>query len=529
MTSDLQGPDSEAPDIADFCALGRFLYHAARAGPNAVVLRLLQAQGSPPAIDTRALESLQRSVADILEDLPSRQRIIVERYDFAGDRHTTVAAELGISIRHFWRELREAHHRIAEALGHRTTLPTISATLPKSDELAAHLRLSEVLENNGRWQEGAALLEGASNKTSLPEQRLQIELRLSNLYVEVERYSLSSHHAKAARAVADRLEPSQRWRSFEVDVMFARICYFTGNCARAFDILHGSIAQLRSWMHNTQGVETALVDALCLQVDLYCDRGNWQLARQAANDACTIIEHSSQLTPHVYFAARWRSALVDLLQSARLADLRRDLFQSHTDAIDHGLTRDALHAAASISQSYRLEQRPEEAIGVLTPLLETARNVGRCQAFVELFMQMIQAHIELGGYATARNYLLELAANAGNSQGALSLMDARLLFGLRDFESALSAAERAEEIFTRDGADRLVAVALLEQANALVALGRYDHARRVLPVAIEMSESAKQPSFRVAMAYDLLAKATGQPKYAAQARKLRALEHPLDA
>lgn len=110
----------------------RNLYHpvALRRDSLADVIRLNRRQApAPRPFDETDVQIVQRFVLSSVSAIDAenhtlrgalartRQRAIVERYDIAGHPREQVAAELGISLRQFYRERRVALQRIADSIG----------------------------------------------------------------------------------------------------------------------------------------------------------------------------------------------------------------------------------------------------------------------------------------------------------------------------------------------------------------------------------------------------------------------------
>lgn len=507
--------------VADFHELGRFLYFAKRVASNALLQR--SSGDEPIVIDPRSVVKLEEIVHDALDNLTSRQRTIVERYDFAGEAYSLVAQNLGISTRHFWREHREANQCIANLLA----APEPGAMMPvivcASDLIQEQIELSRVLENNGRWEEGAGMLEEVARDVDSVERQIDIQLRLSDLYRQAERFSLARRHAEIARTLAVRLDPSQRWREIAVEAAFAQNMHWTGETNQALRQLQRCATQLRLWVHDSSGVEAVLAEVLlsCAWMNIACNE--LQSAARATYESRTIIASLSKVDPQLDFSSRWTYAVVEHLMSHDSARASAEYLRCYGHAVTRGLTRSALDAAASVAAAYRLDGQPKRAIRFLNSLHDTALVLAPSTATRNVLKEIVEAHIELGEFETALSYLHNLEqptitdpVNLGTAQ----LLGARAHAGLGNHTAALALSQSAEATFARLGYNRSIGRALLSQIEALVALERHAQARRVLPVAVEHIQ-AIDDSHRLARAYDLMAVVLDDPKYARRAQKMR--------
>jgi hypothetical protein len=508
---------AEPQTLADFHELGKFLYYAKRFASNQLVQRTLHA-ASPRALDPIVAEHLETFVRDLLETLSSRQRTIVERYEFADEACATIARELGISTRHFWREHREANQRLAELLKAAKPPLAVTTTATASDAFEEHLRLSRVLDSNGRDQECIALLEHLSENVDRVEQRVDVELRLSGLYRERGRITLSRHHAETARAMVAHVDAPERWREFEVEAAFAPILDWVGERDRALEISQRCVTQLRSWVDQSRAVESALANLLCWRAQRFHARSEYKSALESATDARAITSRLSQPDPSLQLLTQLTHTFLSHAQQATDGGRAQYLECYHT-ATANGLTREALWSAAAVSATYLLESQPAKALAFLEPLLETAKSLAPSQGSLVVLGNAVDAYIQIGNVTAATSYLRYMEQPSIVDLDFFAL--GRWLTALAhlksgEYAAALSASEAAEAIFARIGSKRPLQRALLVQGEALVALGRFAQARRVLRAVI----SGDDPRL-LARAYTLMALISEDRRYSALAQELR--------
>jgi tetratricopeptide (TPR) repeat protein len=519
VKSDASNPKHDSLD-AGFRAAGEFLHRVAHITSNPFATQALEGRDESP-VDIQFVRRLRTIVDSILDDLTVRQRTIIERCDFGGEAREAVVADLGISIRHFQRERLEAHERIAARLRRNTQL--ISAlTIPCTNGFDDQLRLSLVLENNGHAAEGASLLEKIAKNEGSADRRIDVELRLAQLYLSSERFALAQHHTNVARTFVDHLEPSQRWRDFAIEGVCMQILQSTGENERAAKLFQRCSVQLRSWTQRSESAKVALADILWWRALAEAGSNELEIAERLASEARALAMSTRVAAPYVQIMTRWLSVFIKRSRPSDIDTMLRESLRCYHDAISAGLTRTALYAAATVSVAYRIDSEPFKAIAFLTPLVGTARLVGPSEGARNVIEEFASANMTLGRFEEALVHLRDLERwghTDPHADGAMFLLTSRAQLGLGDYAAALASSEKAEAIFTRIGRQRFVGHALLEQARALVGLHHYDRARRILPIVVDLAGAANEPK-SLATTYRLMAIAADDPRYFSEAQRI---------
>jgi tetratricopeptide (TPR) repeat protein len=517
-------PDNFSAVDSDFRAIGELFYRLSLAKSNPYLRDAL-------GFDERFEERLQNLVETVLGGLSSRQRRIVERCDFGGGARAAVAAELGISVRQFSRERAEAHDHIRRTLATLTVSTkharaTTPAPVDQQDALEPAILMSRILEENGQWELATSMLERLANDLDAPDQRITVELRLSRVFADSEHYALARYHLKIAQTLADRLEPHQRWRALEVDMMSAHILAYSGFSPEASTLLQRGLTQLRSWKegHHENHVKATIAKALILHAQLQSGQRTVQTSMRELHEALAIAEElpNTEARNDIQLAARIYSARLSF--SHRLNDGgKEELARCYREALSRGLTATALLIGSYLAESCHITDEPEAAIDFLTPLLSVARALDIRMPLTFILYRLAESKADIGRYEDSLSYLQEfmhLTSSDPFRQSFARLMASRVHFGLKNYQEALDAAEAAERLFFAiSSRDSWVGLALTRQAQALVALGRTEHAQRTLISAIDLLAQVF-PADRL-RAYDLMAQISGERKYAQEARKLR--------
>ena len=117
--------------------------------------------------------------------------MIIERCDLANEVNVQVADDLGISIRHLYRERKAALAVITSHVAVRGIeyLPIVQGV---PDALAVQLSLVRTLEQNGQWVIATEMLERLSSDVGDAERRCLVEALLTDLYIDAGRFSLAA-------------------------------------------------------------------------------------------------------------------------------------------------------------------------------------------------------------------------------------------------------------------------------------------------------------------------------------------------
>jgi len=461
-------------------------------------------------------------VGSVLNDLPPLVREIVTRCDIGGEQYAAVAKALFVSERHLFRLRRDALARIADALLRDELPSTTHAVEVLPDALDARLRMSEALADRGAWREAGELLKDLV--TEVPaERRGALEVQLSRLYVDADRFDLARHHAEEARGLASRCSEDQQWQRAEADVSLAVVAAGSGDWIAADAILQRSVTELRSWIAQSNGtrVRHALVTGLLVQAEIADNRGD-DAEIDLATQACSLVKGSDPVDGRVALEARTMVAVTSLIRGKNSQRAEASLWDCYYSAVAAGMLRDSLIIATNLAGHYRGKGQPAEAVRFLRPLLGTARVAGSGWVHCGVLSHFVKASLEMGALERAAAYLEKMSDVAGDnviSQADVALTRARVQFALANFEPARRAATAAETAYAEMDMSRPVSTALRTKAEALAALGRSAEALRAITQAIEIISESGHP-LKLAGAYRSMARISQRPQYAVAAERL---------
>ena len=503
----------------------RHLAHPRRLHENRLARRIWAASGlKPEGTDEAALRNcLEVAVRSSLMHVSPRQRAIVERCDLAGEMSVRVAEYLHISLRHLYRERTVALIQIISRAPEegRQNIPIVQVA---PDACALQLSLTRALEQNGQWVIAAEMLERLSSELDNANQRCFVESRLARLYTDVGRYTLADEHVRCASQLSSKAEPA--WLGAEAAISAALLAAATGEVESGEEIARRCCMELRSWSPSSYDprVGEALLRALNLRSLIAIGRGDAGASTALTSEATAVARQLQNPDVHALLGARYFAILARVVAGDQ-SRVESDLWACHKLAIDNGQTRDALSIAVCLANYLRQTDRPGQSIELLNPLLQVARNVGVSDGRAGFFIELGNAATESGDPSLARKCLAELRSVASVSSSIYAhaqMLEARVGFAARRFEVALEAAEAAESAFARIGRARFVGPALQLQAELLAARGETARALRTMRRAVEILEETGQPHQRLVTAYFAAASLTGDPRFKAKARKVRA-------
>lgn len=521
-----KSPRSEPGTLRDGRNLLRYLTFPRRLREDLLARRIWAVAGlGPDDAEVDLVKCLEASVRASLRHVSTRQRVIIERCDLANEVNVQVADDLGISIRHLYRERKAALAVITSHVAVRGIeyLPIVQGV---PDALAVQLSLVRTLEQNGQWVIATEMLERLSSDVGDAERRCLVEALLTDLYIDAGRFSLAAGRVRSALELSARDRVGPAWLKAEATVSAARLAVATGDMANGLDLARCSCVALRSWVPTSP--DTRPAKALLAALDLCSrgaiDRGDSRAAVQLTSEALEVVRQLQSPDAGALAAARLLAAIAQII-AGNPCRAESDLRTCYGDAIHAGQTRHALSVAVTLANYRRITARPGQSIELLNPLFQLASKV----AFGDLLGGFF---VELGrAAADARD--LDIAGRCNDELGAVcsmtpwirahaQLLEARVAYANRRFEVSLRASEAAESGFITMGRVRFVGPCLQLQSESLAALGETERALRIMRLATEHLEETGQHYDRLIEAYLTIASLTGETKFRIKARKLRA-------
>ena len=476
---------------------------------------------------TAALDAIAPPTDDRSRAADHTRRLcaIVARCDLGGEPHKSVACDLGISLRQFYRDRNEACARLASALEaelrSEDDLPATSAT----DDRSLQFWLADSLQAVGQFAAAATVLKNVLLESRRPMDRVAAYHRLIEVLCGAGR--VTDAQAVLARAKVETEVPvagdEAALLRAETLACEAAVLWHTGGGAPATVSASRGIDVLRSL------AAAGLPRARALLVDL-------QLTLATANRESGEFEESAKLLDRARAclgpdaSASTRATL--LLNSGYTHVMMpfgvRRATEENAEALDiakrNGLVRHAAAALGNLSVIHRMRGEHDLAASYGRKALIFTEPIATREDFANLAMSVAQIEADAGNGQRALELLARARLHAGTSDSLaprLKLAEAYVLVASYEFESALTIAKSALLTLERFGLRRRVGMALCTQAEAYAALGHRRLACSTISDAVDALER-EGSAFALARAYRTSARITGNQKHRAYAADLSA-------
>ncbi|HTU82509.1 MAG TPA: tetratricopeptide repeat protein [Candidatus Acidoferrales bacterium] len=448
-------------------------------------------------------------VEEAVEQLPPRFRTIVTRCDLAKERHAAVAAQLGISERHFYRERRKAILALGEALESLTRrAPALAASA--ADPATAPLSLAGAFANVGRHDDAIRLLDRALLDTPTAQAFVAIATRLAQLCFgagEAERaFAYLSDAELRSTGAVPRLEAA---------TMRAELLLRRGQVTRA---KHDVLRTIRTLNALGEAPSTrrarALVNAHLVLVDVCDDLDEFGAGLEAAIEAVATARRYD-LEPALRLRARLTLAQMRMLTATPASDLLDHLAADYEFAQTHGLPHECADSAGLFCVLYSYSGEHARALSFGKKALEIDRAVGANDRVHRWYVAW--AYLRLGNTAAARTMLGDVPYANPDDDDSFDyviprLIAAEALYEERRHHDALNVARAAVRAMRRIGSERGLGSALRVQAEIQSALGESGSASRSIDEAVALL-GRSGPPYALAQAYRCSAKVTGNRRH----------------
>jgi tetratricopeptide (TPR) repeat protein len=427
----------------------------------------------------------------------ARQRAIVTRCDLRGEKHATVAGDLGISLREFYRERRRAFERLLGLIPSNLSRPVRSApSLPSRFELdldhVANLRLV------GDFGAAFVKLEQIANEARSAEKGV----RALCYGVEIAADVGDDERARRLfqRAVERAAEFGGDYASATVDLDMQMACAYVGwqetDLTQAANTLDGAAAAADRVQPVADRHEIrSAVGVLFRYAELACLRGDVAGALASLGRARGLLDRLRHKPPsllgHLFFELSMVQALV-------VGEMSR--------AVEYALE------ALAIFESGQDPAGIAGAMGMLCSHLTACGDFARARHFGQMALQLARATNNaaevadkalilslaesLGGdphqgLALAREACAEAHGGLFEVRGPLAVAEAQLR--LDEPSEALAAAQQVARYAQTRGMTRHGGAASRVAADAHAALGNLEAAREEADFALASLASHGHP------------------------------------
>jgi|GEM_PF-6032844 len=499
---------------------------------NELVAQLFR-EGADLHYAMSAVRGLLRAAANTLvdsehghvDDTALRHHAILTRCDLAGEPHKRVAAQLGLSMRHFYRERGEMVAWLAEYLAQRLRAPRSVVNAP-IDIFSLELARARALQYGGYSTLALVLLRSIAESGGDPAIVVAAGCQYVSVLLEhndfaqcreqlevLERYLAQKGLTDPAGLHAQRVALERRnLHGFSGDELLAR--ELDGR-ERA------SIMRLAQT--ENQAAQEFAIKALTFAARRLFMNGLFAQARETLDAVHDILSRLQERAPadlEVSFLILYGALLVTTRDSLTAAS--RALHDAASLAARHGASELAVLAAIGLSIDDQMRGDMASALKRVCDALPLAEKVASPLNYAQLCLRIAELNVETRDIPAAEAMLNEAEQDLIEGTYAwtyLTLMKTQASLAVHDYVTAKACAERAIKAAGAQRNDRLEGVAFRSLAEAYIGLNARSAAVQAVETAIEKLERCGHVR-ALAAAYRIAAKLTGRAKYARAADDL---------
>jgi len=505
----------------DFAAAAKACRHLLRHlhQPAALHLNpLLRAQlnGTPtPAAVRDLIEALAAGI-------PERERAIVLRCDLERQPHKTVARDLGLSMRQFYRDRGAMIDRLALQLVERTNRHQIYAAV--IDVAALEAARARLLQYGGHRETAVTLLRGIAASTASLEDSVAARCAVAGIFTE--QNSIAAAEAElheVARALAET--PSVTALAFERMQHERRNMLWCSGREREACLLDEAAAPRIAALAASDDAASRhfAAGALTMLARRAFMCGRFILARELLERA----HHVLTLQEDTPIDTRIHWLLLDGVVRAtlRTGASRSKIAQAGDVAVKHGLSELAVLAAIGLSIEEQMHGAHAAAFDHVHRVVPLARTVASALNRSHVFLRLGEMQAQLGRPHAALAALAEARAAVPIKNYAWTynnLIAARTHLVLHEYETAKDYALSAAEAAATQRNERTEGTALMALAESYVGLNATSAAVGAIESSIVRLERSGYPLVLM-NAYRIGARLTGRRHYTRFAEELEQL------
>jgi len=519
MSRSSSAGDSDPSDLASECReIARHFASPERLRDNSLAQTILRRAGVPS--DPR--RALHAALDDAISKLSARDRAIVERCDIEQSMHASVAADLGISERHLYRERR----RIFAQLGTWMAEVTPSAVGRHSIDLMHHLiGSSRSLEENGSPSAAAEIIERLLIECTDPTQRSRLFLRLAELHARAGGFTRAEDSIAMAVEHASRGEGPRE--PIQAEILLTR-AFAMEECGKGatevaqFAAQASRLARSCGSFRFDQVAAGVLVRALALSAQAAAAAGDLEALRRSVAEMRSALALVRDPDSDTQIAALHAESMSKLFCEHDVEGGVDCMSRAVAAAHGAGFTLSATMLTINLASFYRLEGAPHETISMLGPRLAVARRLANPNVLLALLVELVNAFVDSEQYDRASEHLSEAGTLAGGNDvlhAAFLRTSANVHVATGSLGLAVEEARAAERAYAQLGKLRLVGAVRRLQAEALWLGGERRAALSAVRSAIEVLSSRNHRT-ALARAYATLAKISGSGAPLDEARRL---------
>jgi hypothetical protein len=332
------------------------------------------------AIETAAGECENVDLDQGLKEQAHRQRTIVKRTYFDHEPIPIIAADLGISVRQYYRERRAIVTRIGRRLEASRGMALTTGTMI-IDELCVRIEQASGMFELGYGDAARSAYRALLNNTSPLAARVEILCRVANIEIALGADAAADNNLREARTLyaTNQFEMNPDSRAFAqmfLDLVGARLAWYIGHPGRTMHLLGSSMSsvELVARGRNERAWELG-ADVFVERAERLCDLSKFSAAERDLVGAADILRR-----PNGEQSLRQRSDISRLwatIQGSRdnpLASLHR-LDEAMRFAIASGSVSRIVLAHSLIANHHAHSGDDQKALEVGASTMQMARHI----------------------------------------------------------------------------------------------------------------------------------------------------------
>jgi tetratricopeptide (TPR) repeat protein len=477
-------------------------------------------------------ELLTVAVQQFVESAPhgaaakiKRTASIVARCDLGGEAHKVVAADLGLSMRQFYRERVRAIVEIGGRL-EGLLLPRPSETKVFAfDGFTLEMRRAVTLAHAGCASNAIALLRRLMTQVQDPLRQVRARTALAEMLIESNLQDEAVAEIDAARHLAARLDERVECTEAYAAIGLATsvLSNVRGELAKARATFERALVHLHDPVaHGSRNHLELFVHGKILDANLEIKEGHAQRALASlavAQQAMAAFEDLPPTTSVEYFMHLHEASVTAVSETQAAQAYQRVLALSQTN----GFATDATIAAMYRAQYLIHGGDRNNAVVTARQALDIGNGV--MTEYQYALLQMLVGELEIE--ASCNDAAIERMRNArtvlqtGGADWARAVMlEASGQLGRGDFAGAVHGSTTALQTFRNLGNERWAGTSLRIMAEGYAGLGRVAEAKETVALAVHALEGCGHPN-ALLRAYDASARISGNRAHARTARELR--------
>lgn len=482
------------------------------------------------AVNRRAANYIRSVLRLVANDLPERQRVILTRCDLERQSHKRVAADLGLSMRQFYRDRQAMIEALAEILPERLQVRTPSSA-SVVDVSALELARARTLQFGGEAEAATSSLRAIADASDDPRVAIEAWSQLASLLTQHNRFAECRVELNAMRShlAQCRLKPEDvEWCAERIALERRYLFECSGEQREARRLDEGALPRIERLIRQDDiGSRELAVRAFTAAARRDFMFGELRAAKTGLENISAIVA-SGGIPPDARALSMVLYAIVLATMRTESAVASALLADAGAVAVRHGLGELALIAALGRSIDDEMRGAPESALALMHSVLPLAKRAASPLNFAHTCLRLADLESRHGKPQAATQFLDE--ARAHITYGSYNwiyaeLLTAQVALTEGNAADARTHAEQAVAGSAKQQNRRVEGVALRILAEAHAALNARSAAIQAIEEAVTCLESNGYP-LALFHAYRVAAALTGRTRYRRWSVELAQLLRP---